>query len=79
MDKSTSRVAMDIVERGHISLQKVARYWNIPFTSFLDHLNGRIRRGKMGPQGVLTKHEDARIVTWVFNMQIIGYLSPCNS
>jgi hypothetical protein len=24
---------MDIVERGHTSLQKVAKYWNIPLTS----------------------------------------------
>jgi hypothetical protein len=59
---------MDVVERGHISLRKVAMYWNIPFTSYLDHFNGRTRSGKVGPQGVLIKHENARIVTWVLNM-----------
>jgi hypothetical protein len=59
---------MDAVERGHISLRKIARYWNIPFISLLDHLNGRTRSRKVGPQGVLTKHKDVRIVTWVLNM-----------
>jgi hypothetical protein len=44
---------MDMVERGHTSLQKAAKYWNIPFTSFSNHLNGIIRIRKMGPQGVL--------------------------
>jgi len=72
MDKSTSRNAMDVVERGHISLQKVAMYWNIPFTSLLNHLNGRTKSGKVGPQGVLTKHEDAKNITWVLNVQTIG-------
>jgi hypothetical protein len=47
--------AMDVMEKGHIYLQKVTRYWNIPFTSFSNHLNGRIRSRKMEPQGVLTK------------------------
>jgi hypothetical protein len=47
--------AMDMVERGHTSLRKVAKYWNIPLTSLSNHLNGRIRIRKVGPQGVLTE------------------------
>jgi hypothetical protein len=46
---------MDVVEKGHTSLKKVAKYWKIPLTSILDHMNGRIRCRKLGPQGVLTK------------------------
>jgi predicted HTH domain antitoxin len=40
---------MDVVERGHTSLKKAAKYWNIPLNSFLDHMNGRIRCRKLGP------------------------------
>jgi hypothetical protein len=46
---------MDVVERGHIYLQKVARYWNIPFSSFSEHFNGKTRSKKMGAQNVLLK------------------------
>jgi len=46
--------AMDTVEKGHTSLKKNSKYWNIPFISFLDHFNGRIKSKKMGHQGVLT-------------------------
>jgi hypothetical protein len=38
---------MDVVERGDTSLRKVAKYWNIPMTSFLDHLHSRIRCRKV--------------------------------
>ncbi len=47
--------AMDVVEKGHMFLQKVTRYWNIPFTSFSNRPNGRTRSRKVGPQDVLTK------------------------
>jgi hypothetical protein len=40
---------MDVVERGDTFLRKVAKYWNIPFTSFSNHLNGRIKCRKVGP------------------------------
>jgi hypothetical protein len=43
---------MDIVVKGHTSLWKAPKYWNIPLTSLLDHGKTRIR--KVGPQGVLT-------------------------
>jgi hypothetical protein len=47
---------MDVVERGDASLRKVAKYWNIPLTSFSNHLNGRTTCRKVGPpRHVLTK------------------------
>jgi predicted HTH domain antitoxin len=46
---------MDVVEKGHTSLKKVVKYWNVPLNSLLDHMNGRNRCMKLGPQGVLTK------------------------
>jgi hypothetical protein len=46
---------MDAMERGDTSLRKVAKYWNIPLTSLLDHLNGRTRSRKVGPQGMLVE------------------------
>ncbi len=57
--------------RVHISLQKVAMYWNIPLTSLSNHLNGRTKSKKVGPQGVLIEQEDVAIVNWVLNIQIV--------
>jgi hypothetical protein len=65
MDKLATRIyAMDVVERGNTSLKKVTKYWNILATSLSNHLNGRTRCRKVGPQGVLTEHEDEAMVTW---------------
>jgi len=47
--------AIDAMERGHTCSRKANRYWNIMLTLLLDHLNGRIKIKKMGPQGVLMK------------------------
>ncbi len=60
---------MDDVQRGNTYVRKTIKYQNIPLTSFLDHLNCRIRCRKVGPQGGLTKQEDEIMVTWVLNMQ----------
>jgi len=60
---------MDVVERGHTFLRKANMYWNILFTSLLDHFNGRIRSNKVGVQGVIIEVEDGAIVSWVLNMQ----------
>jgi hypothetical protein len=60
---------MDVVEKGHTSSRKVNMYWNIPFTSLLNHLNGRTKSRKVGLQGVLIEIEDGIIVSWVLNMQ----------
>jgi predicted HTH domain antitoxin len=40
---------IDAMERGHTSLRKASRYWNIMLTLFLYHLNGRIEIKKVGP------------------------------
>jgi hypothetical protein len=64
---------MDVVERGDTYLRKDAKYWNIPLPSLLDHLNGRTRFRKVGPQGVLIEQGDIEaIVIWVLNMQKVG-------
>jgi hypothetical protein len=55
MDKPAIKIyAMDVVERGNTSLKKAINYWNILVTSFLNHLNGKTRSMKVGPQGMLT-------------------------
>jgi hypothetical protein len=64
---------MDVVERGDTYLRKDIKYWNIPLLSLLDHLNGRTRCKKVGPEGVLIEQEDIEaIVTWILNMQKVG-------
>jgi hypothetical protein len=55
--------AMDIIESGHTSLRKANKYENILFASLLDHLNGKTRSRKVGPQGVLTELQDGTIVS----------------
>ncbi len=56
-------VIMDALEREQLSLvRKTSRSWHILITSFLDHLNGRIRSNKQGPQGALTNQEDEAFV-----------------
>jgi hypothetical protein len=60
--------AMDVVERGDTSLNKTTKYWNILVTSLSDHLNGRTRCRKVGPQGMLIEHEDEAMVIWVLSM-----------
>ncbi len=47
--------AINEMERGHTCSKNASRYWNIMLTLLLDHLNGRIRIKKVGPQGVLMK------------------------
>jgi hypothetical protein len=54
---------MDIIESGHTSLRKANKYENILFASLLDHLNGKTRSRKVGPQGVLTELQDGTIVS----------------
>jgi hypothetical protein len=60
---------MDAVEKGHTSLRKASMYWNIPFTSLSNHINGRTKSRKVGLQGMLIEVEDGAIVSWVLNMQ----------
>jgi hypothetical protein len=60
--------AMETIERGTHSLRKASRFWNIPFNSLSNHLNGNTRNMKMGPRCLLTKEEDVAIVAWVLGM-----------
>jgi len=58
---------MDTIERRFMLLKKVSWYWNIPFTSLLDHLIDKIMLRKCDPLGDLLVDEEA-IVEWVFGM-----------
>jgi hypothetical protein len=53
---------MDTIERRFMSLKKVSWYWNIPFTSLLDHLVGKIVSRKCDPLGVLLVDEEAKLL-----------------
>jgi hypothetical protein len=63
---------MDVMEKGNAYLKMVEKYWNILATSLSDHLNGRTRCKKVGPQGMLIEHEDEAMVTWVLNIQKVA-------
>lgn len=57
------------MKRGHTSLRiQASKFWNIPLTSLLDHLNGR----KLGPEGVLNGEEDKVLVAWILVIQKCG-------
>jgi hypothetical protein len=55
---------MDVVERRIHSSRKANKSWNIPMSSFFDHINGKTRSQKMGLGGVFTKVEDSTMITW---------------
>jgi hypothetical protein len=46
---------MNATERGHASLRKASRYYNIPLTSFSNHFNGRTKSKKNGPPRCVNK------------------------
>ncbi len=57
------------MERGQASLRKASKFWHIPITFLLDHLNNKTRSTKVGSQGVLIDDEDKTFVVWVLGMQ----------
>jgi hypothetical protein len=61
-------VAMDVVERGIISLQGANKFWGLFVTSLSNHQYGKTRSKKIGPPGVLTKEEDEVIIALVLSM-----------
>jgi len=63
---------MHTIEKRFMSLRKVSWYWNIPLTSLLDHLIGKIMSRKCGPPKILSIDEEAIAVEWVFGMQECG-------
>jgi len=64
----TLKIAMDTFERKTHSLRKANGSWNIPMSSFFDHLSGKTRSIKMGPGGVLIKEEDSIVIAWILVM-----------
>jgi hypothetical protein len=63
---------MDAVERGTHSLRKASRSWNIPMSSFFNHVNGKTRSRKMGPRRMLIEEEDSIVIAWTLAMQECG-------
>ncbi len=53
---------MDTIMKRACSLMKVNKSWNIPITSFLDHINDKTRCMKKKVPCMLTKEEDANVV-----------------
>jgi hypothetical protein len=64
--------AITAVKRGNMGLRQAARAYNIPPSSLYDHLTGKIKKRKRGPQGVLSQEEEALVVEWILNTQEEG-------
>jgi hypothetical protein len=69
MDKLNIGKTMEVVERGTHSLRNASRFWNIPFNSLSNHLNGKTKRKKMEFASVLIKEKNVIIVAWIIRMQ----------
>jgi len=52
----------EAMERGQASLRKASKFWHIPITFLLDHLNDKTKSKKVGSQGVLIDEEDKTFV-----------------
>ncbi len=66
------KTIMDVIENGTHSMKKANKSWNIPMSSFTNHLNGKTKSKKMGPRVVLTKEENAIVITWTLSIQECG-------
>jgi hypothetical protein len=53
---------MDTIQKRHFSMRRANQDWHIFLTFPLNHLNGRTRSRKVGPQGILTYEEDVTMV-----------------
>jgi uncharacterized protein YdeI (YjbR/CyaY-like superfamily) len=56
---------MDVMEKGHNSLMRANKHWNIPLTSLSNHLNDKTKAKTRGPPSLLTNQEDEAIVAWI--------------
>jgi hypothetical protein len=65
--------AIMAVKRGIMGLRQAARAHNIPPSSLYDHLTGKIKKRKRGPQGVLSQEEEALVVEWILETQEEGH------
>jgi hypothetical protein len=71
--------AMDVMERSQTFLTNANKFWHMPFTFLLDHLNGKTILKKLGSQSVLTNEEDKALMAWILGMQECGLSLPCNN
>jgi hypothetical protein len=44
------KATMDAIQRGTHPLKRANKSWNIPISSFTNHLNGKTKSRKMGPR-----------------------------
>jgi hypothetical protein len=58
---------MGAIKRTH-SLKKVNGSWNIPLSTFFNHLNGKTKSINMGLRGVFTSKEDVEVIKWTLIM-----------
>ncbi len=63
--------AIEAIEVGRCSMQRVSRSWSIPLNFLCVHLNKQTHSRKMGLRGVFINGEDV-VVAWVLAMQEIG-------
>jgi hypothetical protein len=66
--------AIAVVESGG-KLKTVARYYDIPSTSLLDHLYGRTLDKKRSPLTILKTEEENALVAYMGKMQDYGHPS----
>jgi hypothetical protein len=55
---------MDVVEKGVTSLKKAIQFWNIPFTSLVNHFKNRTKPKKHGSPSLLIDGEKIIIIDW---------------
>jgi hypothetical protein len=58
----TLKMIMDVIERGTYLLRRTNESWNIPLSSFFDHLKDKIRSKKIGPKVVFIEKIDVGMI-----------------
>jgi hypothetical protein len=65
----TLEAIMDAIEKRTCFLRRANKQWNIPLSSFSNHLIRKTRFRKMGLGGVFTKEENVVVIKWTLDMQ----------
>lgn len=66
--------ALDELKYGKISFCQASAKYGIPKSTLSDYATGKIQVGRRpGPQPVLTRDEEKRLVEWAVEMAKIGY------
>jgi hypothetical protein len=65
----TLEAIMDAIERGTCFLRRANKHWNIPLSSFSNHINRKTSSMMMGLGGMFTKGKDVIMITWTLDMQ----------